>query len=190
MRLRLIVPYALFHKVIIIRWLTYYTRLHKHTMAFHSETHVEQRIRELIAQHVTARHPNIYALRNKKAVDILICKDGSPPELFFIEVKYHKANHGRLGFGSSKGDGFQPEILTKNPQYFEKNLRWALASERYNPEKVLFLHSSELKKYIAGGEIGEKFNNIQERIFREQPWFTEEEFTKELQLWLGGAGEA
>ena len=159
-------------------------------MPYSSESHFDARIRELIAQHVTARDTAIYSLRNNKAVDILVCKDGPLPELFFIEVKYHKANHGRLGFGSSKGDGFQPEILTRNPQYFQKNLRWALASETHHPDKVLFLPSSELRKYIAGGTIGEKFNNIQERIFREQTWLTEEEFTKQLQRWLGVASEA
>jgi len=154
-------------------------------MPYGSESHFESRIRELIAEHVTHRQPSIYAMRNKKAVDILVCKDGPSPQLFFIEVKYHKANHGRLGFGSGKGGGFQPEILSNQPQYFESNLRWALASETHYPEKLLFLSSATLRKYLSGGEIGEKFNNIQARIFREQPWLTEQEFINELQRWLG-----
>ena len=53
------------------------------------------------------------------------------------------------------------------------------------PEKLLFLSSATLRKYLSGGEIGVKFNTIQARIFREQPWLTEQEFINELQRWLG-----
>ena len=154
-------------------------------MPYLSESQFESRIGELIVEHVTALRPSIYTLRNKKAVDILVCKDGPKPELFFIEVKYHKAKHGRLGFGHSKGGGFQPEILTVQPNYFESNLRWALASETHHPDKVLFLSSAVLRQYLSGGVVGEKFNNIQAKIFREQTWLSEQEFIGELQLWLG-----
>ena len=77
---------------------------------FGSELEFESYIRDLIARHITASHPEIYALKNKKAVDILICRDGRVPALFFIEVKYHQSNHGRLGFGSKGGGGFQNEL--------------------------------------------------------------------------------
>lgn len=154
-------------------------------MAYESESKFEAYIRQLIQEHVTKLDPRIYALQNKKAVDILVCKDTPQPQLFFIEVKYHKSNHGRLGFGSSKGGGFQPEIVSQKPAYFESNLRWALASESHEPEKVLFLSSEVLRQYVSGGKVGEKFNNIQAKVFREQPWLSEQEFIRELQLWLG-----
>lgn len=153
-------------------------------MTYEGESKFEAYIRNLIQEHVTRLDRRIYALQNKKAVDIVVCKDTPEPQLFFIEVKYHKSNHGRLGFGSAKGGGFQPEIVSKRPAYFEKNLRWALASEIHGPEKVLFLSSEVLCQYLSGGQVGEKFNNIQAKVFREQPWLSEQEFIRELQLWL------
>lgn len=154
-------------------------------MSYESESKFETHIRSLIQQHITDLEPSVYALRNKKAVDIIICKDTPRPELFFIEVKYHKSKHGRLGFGGSKGGGFQPEIVGRKPVFFESNLRWVLASEVHEEEKVLFLSSEVLRKYLSGGKVGEKFNNIQAKVFREQIWLTEEQFVQELRTWLG-----
>ena len=156
-------------------------------MRYESESKFEAHIRTLIQRHITDLEPSIYALQNKKAVDIIICKDAPQPELFFIEVKYHKSKHGRLGFGGSKGGGFQPEIIGRKPAFFESNLRWALASEDHEAGKVLFLSSEVLRKYLSGGQLGEKFNNIQSKIFREQPWLTEEEFVQQLCTWFGVA---
>ena len=152
-------------------------------MVYLSEIGFEAYIRDVISEHITKFFPEIYALDNKKAVDILICKEAPNPELFFIEVKYHKIKHGRLGFGSSKGGGFQPEILTRKPVYFENNLRWVLASEE-EPKKILFLESSVIRNYLAGGKMAEKFNNIQKKIFKEQKWLDEQEFITELKEWL------
>ncbi|WP_457390346.1 hypothetical protein [Roseateles sp. P5_E1] len=154
-------------------------------MTYESESKFEAHIRSLIREHVTRLDERVYALRNKKAVDILICKDFPQPALFFIEVKYHKSKHGRLGFGGSKGGGFQPEIVARELPYFETNLRWALASEVHEPEKVLFVSSKVLRRYLSGGKVGEKFNNIQSKVFREQPWLSEQQFIQELRLWLG-----
>ena len=52
-------------------------------MSFRNEFDFEKHIRELIQKEVTDEHPNIYALKNKKAVDILICKDDADSELFY-----------------------------------------------------------------------------------------------------------
>ncbi len=153
-------------------------------MTYESERKFEAYIRHLIQEHVTKLDRRIYALRNKKAVDIIVCRDTPQPQLFFIEVKYHKSNHGRLGFGGGKGGGFQPEIVSQKPAYFETNLRWALASEVHEPEKVLFLSSEILRQYLSGGKVGEKFNNIQAKVFREQPSLSEQQFIRELRLWL------
>lgn len=153
-------------------------------MTYRNESEFEAYIRSLITEHVTQAAPATYALKNKKAVDILICKDAPKPELFFIEVKYHKTNHGRLGFGSGKGGGFQPEIVSTKPAYFESHLRWVIASEEHEPGKVLFLTSEVIRKYLAGGKVAEKFNNFQKKIFREERWLSESEFVKELRHWL------
>lgn len=154
-------------------------------MTFQTESQFEAYIRYLIHDHVTVQDKSVYALKNKKAVDIIICKDSPEPQLFFIEVKFYKPNHGRLGFGGSKGGGFQPEIMTRKPAFFEKNLRWVLASEAHQPGKILFLSSDTLRKYVAGGDVEEKFNNIQERLFREQQGLTQDKFVRDLRRWLG-----
>lgn len=153
-------------------------------MTYQTESEFEEYIRCLISKHITKANPAIYALKNKKAVDIIICKDTLPHELFFIEVKYHQKNHGRLGFGSRKGGGFQPEIVSTKPAYFERNLRWVLASKEHEPGKVLFLTSEVIRHYLAGGRVAEKFNNIQRRIFLQQSWLNEQEFVDQLRQWL------
>ena len=47
---------------------------------------------------------------NKDVVDIVILNDKTQ-KLFFIEVKFFKKSHLRLGTGSENGQGFQIEIL-------------------------------------------------------------------------------
>jgi hypothetical protein len=121
-------------------------------------------------------------IKNKKAVDIIICKNKPTPELFFIEVKYHKNSHGRLGFGSGKGVGFQPEILSKKPEYFEKNLRWILFYE--DSDKIFFLTNEKIRNHISKDVIGEKFNNIRKKLFKEEKGLTENELIVELKSWL------
>ncbi len=153
-------------------------------MKFSSEAAFETYVRKLISDEITAKNKSIYALENKKAVDILICRDKPNPALFFIEVKYHKKAHGRLGFGSSSGGGFQPEIVSKKPAYFESKLRWAIASEEHPDKGVIFVSSDVIRKYVSGGNVGQKFNNIQARIFNEVPGFNEKKFISELKIWV------
>jgi hypothetical protein len=155
------------------------------TCHYATEKEFEAYLRSLIELHVTSVNPAIYALTNKKAVDILICKDAPSSELFFVEVKFHRSNHGRLGFGSAGGGGFQPEILTKRPSYFLRNLRWILASAEHNAGRVLFLDSDQIISFVSGGEIGSKHNNFQQRIWREGPWRSEAELVSELKQWMG-----
>lgn len=151
-------------------------------MAFENERHLESYIRNLIEKNICSENPSIMLLKNKKAVDILICKNNPNPELFFLEIKYHINTHGRLGFGSSSGGGFQPEILLRRPDYFENNLRWILAIENNN--QFFFLSNKEILEYISGDKIGEKFNNIKKKLFVEMPSFTEAELVRELQRWI------
>lgn len=75
------------------------------------EQDFENHIRNEILIPILQNYPEFELFNFKKAVDILIAKNGEAPELFFIEIKYHKKNHGRLGFGQGKGGGFQPEVL-------------------------------------------------------------------------------
>jgi hypothetical protein len=152
-------------------------------MRFRSEAELENYIRKLIANHI-AKKNNIYALESKKAVDIIICRNCKKPALFFIEVKYYRTAHGRLPLGSGKGCGFQPELLSLRPKYFEKHLRWIMASKEYPNKGVLFLDSKTVGKYIAGRQVGKKFNNIQKRIFCELDGYKEEQLVAELKKWL------
>ncbi len=149
---------------------------------YKSESEFEKYIRELIDLYITKLDNKIYCLTNKKAVDIVICNDNNIPKLHFIEVKYHVKSHGRLGFGGGLGTGFQPEILSKRPMYFQSNLRFVISAEE--TEKIHFLSMDELKDFISGEQIGSKYNNIQTRIFKTNNGLTENEFIKELEKWL------
>lgn len=153
-------------------------------MKINNERQFEAYIRRLISTNITSRNPKIYVLKNKKAVDIVICRDGRKPALFFIEVKFYDPKHGRLGFGGQNGGGFQPEIVERKPRYFEHNLRWVLASKVDQPGKLIFAPTSTIRKYIAGGSLGKKHNNIQKRIFQEQKWLGTDEFVAGLRSWL------
>ena len=104
------------------------------------------------------------------------------PSLYFIEVKFHVNKHGRLGFGRKGGDGFQPEILSRKPAYFENNLRWIIGSE--DSAEIHFLSNEQLRKYISGGSIGKKFNNIQKKLFTEEVGLSEDEFVTAIKKWL------
>lgn len=85
--------------------------------------------------------------------------------MFFVEIKYHKISHGRLGFGHEKGAGFQPELLTRRPDYFESNLRWIIGSEE--SDSFFLLDNAQILKYIQGGKIDLKFNGLQKKLFKE-----------------------
>lgn len=153
-------------------------------MTFEDEAALEGYIRKLILSHITKKNKYIYALDNKKAVDIVVCRDGEAPALFFLEVKYHQKSHGRLGFGSGAGGGFQPEIVSRKPNYFESHLRWILASEEHPKAGILFVDSETIRKYVSGGVIGSKFNNIQKKIFSEVNGLTEKQLLEALGTWL------
>jgi len=149
-----------------------------------SEYELETHLRNLIAQKITAKHPNIYALKNKKVVDIVLCRDGKQPAIFFLEVKLFQEKHGRLGIGMSKGGGYQPEIIERNARYLETHLRWIIVDGREPTASYLFIPSTIVKKYLAGGGIGKKFNNIQLEIFKKENGLDENTLINELEKWL------
>jgi hypothetical protein len=121
-------------------------------------------------------------LNNKKAVDILICKNGLEPALYFIEIKYHKVKHSRLGTGHGKGGGIQPEILKLQPDYFKQNMLWILGSE--DSEGYWLLKNNEILNYLTGGEISEKYNNIQTRVFKNEACIDKVQLVDLLNNWL------
>jgi len=151
-------------------------------MIHKNEREFENYIRSLIELYVTKKNSHIFPLVNKKAVDIIICKNHPTPHLYFIEVKFHLNKHGRLGFGSKGGGGFQPEILLRKPVYFENNLRWVIGSEE--SDKIFFLTNEQLRNYISGEKIGKKFNNIQKKIFIQEEGLTEKQFVTVLKEWI------
>ncbi len=146
------------------------------------EKQFENHIRTEILDKILNSHNDYKLFDFKKAVDILIAKSGRNPELFFIEIKYHKKSHGRLGFGSSKGSGFQPEVLRDKVDYFESNLRWILGN--IESEKYWFADNDTIRNYLSGGGIGRKYNNIQAKFFREVEPITKAELIKQLGQWL------
>lgn len=154
-------------------------------MNFSNERELEEYIRSLIDDRITKPYPDIYALNNKKTVDIVVCRDKPIPAVFFIEIKFHQSAHGRLGFGTGKGAGFQPEIVKLQPTYYEEHLRWVIGTESWEDRKVLFLPSSVIRNYVSGGSVRDVFNNIQEKIFREIEPINESTLVSQLSQWFG-----
>jgi hypothetical protein len=147
-----------------------------------SETQFENHLRFDILPFAIPQDNNHKLFDFKKAVDILIARNGVNPKLFFIEVKYHKPNHGRLGFGHSKGGGFQPEVLITTTDYFEDNMRWILGEE--NSEKYWFVDNNMIGQYLNGDVVGQKYNGIKIKFFKEVQSVTKEELIIKINNWL------
>jgi hypothetical protein len=150
-------------------------------MIFNNEREFEQHIRELIDKHIVNHVEDLMLLRNKKAVDILLCRNGAKPALFFIEVKYHKDY--RLGTGHGKGGGFQPEIILRSPSYFETNMRWILGDMQHDG-KYWFVDNATIRGNLSGEKIDDKYNNIHNKVFREVPSLNETELVSAITEWL------
>ena len=80
-------------------------------MMFSSEKELESHLRGLVARNVTARYPHVYALDNQRIADIVICRDGKRPAVFFLEVKLFQEHSGRMGVGTGSGCGYKPELI-------------------------------------------------------------------------------
>lgn len=147
-----------------------------------SETDFENHIRLIIQEDILTDNSDLILLSNKKAVDILLCRNNSNPTLFFIEIKYYKHNHGRLGFGHGKGGGIQPEILLKRPDFFETNLKWIIGSEE--SEDYYLVDISKLRNYVMGKGIADKFNNIKKSLFKDEIGIDRQQLVTELRSWM------
>ena len=146
------------------------------------ENHFEVRIRDIINTDIISVSNNFIMLNNQKGNDILICRNGENPALFFIEVKYYNKSHGRLGIGHGNGAGFQPEILQKKVNYFEKNTRWILGN--IDDEFYYIATNDEIRNYLSGGIIDYKQNNIQTKIFSEVKKLKRNELVNELLIFF------
>ena len=153
-------------------------------MMFASEKELEAYLRELIKHHVTGKFPHVYVLETNRVADIVICRDGRHPAAFFLEAKFFKERNGRIGVGSGGGGGYQPEVIEKAPDYFERHLRWILVDGRKDTPSFVFVSTHTLRDYLAGAKIGRKFNNIQPRIFDEIPGLDETRLIRRLSNWL------
>ncbi len=149
---------------------------------FSSESALETYLRRIIHDYITTLDPRIYALDNKDIVDIVICKDGANPALYFIETKLYQPSHSRIHLGSNGGSGFQPEILTRSPDYLERKLRWVIGAK--GESGVVFVPNRTIRTYASGGSIGNKHNNLQRKILDEQPRLSMDELGLKLQSWL------
>lgn len=146
-----------------------------------SEIDFENQVRQIIKEDILPMNKDLVLLDSKKAVDIIICRDGKNPKLFFIEIKYHQNKHGRLGFGQGKGGGFQPELLTKRPHYFETHLRWIIGSE--DKEDYFLFENNQILNFIQGGRIDKKFNGLQKKLFKESIGINKKQLTEQLTYW-------
>ena len=104
-------------------------------------------------------------LSSKNVSDIIITNTSlSHPVALFLEVKYHKINHARIGIGDAYGNGFQPEILMKSPPSFEHHMRWIIGDEL--TEKCLFFTNKDVRDNAAAKSIKTgKQNNFVNDLF-------------------------
>jgi hypothetical protein len=147
-----------------------------------NETAFENHIRKDILNDIISENQSYKLFNFKKAVDVLIAKNGANPELYFIEIKYHKKSHGRLGFGQAEGKGFQPELLKDKTDYFEDNLRWILGKE--DCEEYWFVDNNKIREYLNAGIISTKHNGITAKFFKEVTSINKTELIVKIKEWL------
>lgn len=153
-------------------------------MSFDNESAFEDHLRGIIDSRITSKNPGIYALKYKTIGDIVIMRDDPSPAIFFLEVKYYQKAKGRLGIGTSSGKGVQPEILKRHHAYLESHLRWVIGSDTHNGDGYWLVTSEMIRQFVSGGCIGEKQNNIQERLFRKCASINENQLVEQLKRWL------
>lgn len=149
-----------------------------------SEQKLEERLRKLIKSEVIEKHRHVSILDSKALADIIICRNkcnGEKPAIFFLELKVKKQH--RMGIGGAKGKGIQPEIVQKNPQYLGSHFRWVIRSDERKRE-FLFVSTRTVKKYLMGGSVDKKHNNIQHAIFDGRKKLSEKQLLAKIRAWL------
>jgi hypothetical protein len=151
-------------------------------MARGEEIIIETHIRKIIIDNIVYGKNDFILLDSKNIADIIICRNILIPRIFLIEVKHYSGRNGRIGFGDGNGSGFQPEILTKRPKYFEDSLIWTFQKE--NDSRYYILENKDCMKYVMGGNIGKKQNNFQEKLFDSVKPLTENEYLNWIKNWM------
>jgi len=146
------------------------------------ESTFENHLRGLISREIIVENNELYLLDSKDVVDIIICRNGLRPALFFIEVKYQLESSGRWGIGGELGSGFQPEILIERPAYFESNLRWVMGSEKN--DNYYFVDNTTVLDYAQGGAIGRKYNGIRKEFLNEVTPLNVSQLIQNIKAWI------
>ena len=148
----------------------------------------EDEYRDWVQRGLEARlesgQPGYLVLASKNVNDIIVCKEKADGDIaLFVEVKHFTAAKGRLGVGDGKGKGFQPEVLTRKPPYFERYLRWLIGSEE---GWAVLVSSEDLRRHAAGGVFKQgKQNNIQRSVLSlENRRFRLEQSPQAVMEWL------
>ena len=149
---------------------------------FKTEIEFENHIRHLIKTKILNENTDLVLLENKDVVDIIICSNKNQGHIYFIEAKFYTQTKNRLGFGTSNGKGFQPEILKLRPKYFDNYMLWVFGQE--NDNDFYLLDNKMVSKYFAGGKIGDKQNNFQTKLFCNDFKLKENEFIERLKSWM------
>ena len=152
-------------------------------LSFRKEEEFRDWLLNNIQNRINIENLNFRVLESKNVVDIIICRESKYfPILIFIEVKLYKKNSDRIGIGDSMGKGFQPEILSRNLNYFNKYLRWVLIDE---DRQCVFTSSKTIKRYLGGGKVnlGQQ-NNISPRIFKDEKSTDVSNLAENIIVWL------
>lgn len=142
-------------------------------------TYLLERIREAIR----SENLNFEILESRNVLDIIICRNSEYfPVLILIEVKLYKKSSDRIGIGDGNGCGFQPEILRKNLNYFNKYSRWVLRDEN---GRCIFTNNETIKRHLCSENInlGQQ-NNISPRIFDEIETIDTENLINQIVTWM------
>jgi len=153
---------------------------------FNTENKFRDWLLREVQNRIKAESLNFQVLESKNVTDILICKQSeSFPILAFVEVKLYKSSSGRINIGgkwSGWEGGFQAEILSKRPIYFDRYLRWVICNEH---GKCLFTKNEVVSKYLVGGKITQgQQNNINPKILDKERTIDVSKITDEIISWL------
>ena len=152
---------------------------------FNNEEELRDWLLSEVRNRINAESLNFQVLESKNVSDILICKENeSLPVLAFIEVKLYKSSSGRINIGTPDTweGGFQPEILSKRPIYFDRYLRWVICNEN---GKCLFTDNEVVSRNLGGGKITKgQWNNIRINIFDKEKTIDISKITDEIMTWL------
>ncbi len=132
------------------------------SMKFENE---EKFRRWIVAELPTFLNESWIVIFGKNISDIVLCWNNiDNPLLLFIEVKYHKSSHGRIGFGDGKGLGYQTELLLKSPAYTERYMRWIIGDQ--DSCKCLLFENNDVRENCAGEIKTGKQNNFTNGLFK------------------------